>query len=73
MMGQYYDDECTLPMFVYHDTVKHGCDHLDAVNGIWIHLEKRTSRPGSFVDHTIEDTPVCDKTSRVAASMVSEL
>ncbi|GFW28463.1 hypothetical protein TNCV_4641281 [Trichonephila clavipes] len=75
-MGQYDDDECKLPMCFRYDAIKHGCDHLDAVNRTWIHLKKEhlTIRaPRFIVDHTIEDAPVCDPASRVAATMVSEL
>ncbi|GFV29458.1 hypothetical protein TNCV_2022151 [Trichonephila clavipes] len=32
VIGQYHEDECTLPMCVHHDAAKHGCDHLDVVN-----------------------------------------
>ncbi|GFX01621.1 hypothetical protein TNCV_3971211 [Trichonephila clavipes] len=63
-------------MCVYHNATKHGCDHLDAVNRAWIHLRKLRLAirvPRFIVDHTIEDAPVCDAASRVAAVMVSEL
>ncbi|GFT28039.1 hypothetical protein TNCV_644301 [Trichonephila clavipes] len=30
MMGQYDDDERTLPMCAHHDATKHECDHLNA-------------------------------------------
>ncbi|GFV95273.1 hypothetical protein TNCV_4586481 [Trichonephila clavipes] len=59
-----------------HDAAKHGCDHLDAVSRTVNNVNKMASRHSctSFdVDHTIEDAPVCDAASRVAAAMVSEL
>ncbi|GFS71851.1 hypothetical protein TNCV_3715221 [Trichonephila clavipes] len=62
---QYDDEECTLPMCVHHHTAKHGCDHLDTINRIWIHLKKYnlTIRAPRFIlDHTIES--VCDAASR---------
>ncbi|GFX89290.1 hypothetical protein TNCV_1339891 [Trichonephila clavipes] len=63
-------------MCVHRDTAKNGCDHLDAVGKTWIDLEKchlTIRAPRFVVDHTIEDAPVCDATSRVAAAMISEL
>ncbi|GFX78864.1 hypothetical protein TNCV_4158341 [Trichonephila clavipes] len=66
-MGQYDDDECSLPMCVHHNTAKYGYNHLDAVNRTWIHLKKRyfTIRAPKFVvEHAIEDAPVCDVASR---------
>ncbi|GFW41309.1 hypothetical protein TNCV_1003021 [Trichonephila clavipes] len=63
-------------MHIHHDTVKHGCDHLDAVNRTWIYLKKRriaNSTPRFIIDPTNENTPVCDAVSRVAAAMVSKL
>ncbi|GFV72198.1 hypothetical protein TNCV_995701 [Trichonephila clavipes] len=76
VMGQYNDDECTLLMRVYHDTTKHGCDHLNAANRTCIHLKKRRlaiCMPRFVVDHNIENFLVCDAASWVAAAMVSEL
>ncbi|GFX27044.1 hypothetical protein TNCV_439501 [Trichonephila clavipes] len=66
-MGQYDDDECTLPMCIHHDTAKHGCDHLEAIHRTWIHLKEShlTIRALRFVvDHTIEEASVCDAASR---------
>ncbi|GFU38284.1 hypothetical protein TNCV_2432821 [Trichonephila clavipes] len=63
-------------MYAHHDTSKHGCDHLGAINRTWIHLKKSrlTIRLTRFIaDHTIEDAPVCDAASRVATAMVSVL
>ncbi|GFW09692.1 hypothetical protein TNCV_1393931 [Trichonephila clavipes] len=75
-MGQYDDDEYTLPMRVRHDANKHGCDHRYAVNSTRIHLTNwhlAFSVPRFVVDHNIEDASVCDAASRIAAPMVSEL
>ncbi|GFX82753.1 hypothetical protein TNCV_1194281 [Trichonephila clavipes] len=60
VMGQYDEDECTLPMCVHHIAAKHGCDHLDAVNRTCIHLKKCLAiRASRFViHHTIEDASV---------------
>ncbi|GFW52746.1 hypothetical protein TNCV_2393261 [Trichonephila clavipes] len=74
-MGQYDDDKCTLPMCIRHNCSKHGCEHLDALNRIWIYLKKLclAIREARFVvDQSIEDAPVCDVASWVAAAMVSE-
>ncbi|GFV91356.1 hypothetical protein TNCV_898731 [Trichonephila clavipes] len=63
-------------MCVHHDASKYGCNHLGAVNRTWIHLKKSSLAihfPKFVVDHTIEDAPVCDAASSVAAAMVSEL
>ncbi|GFY29515.1 hypothetical protein TNCV_2626851 [Trichonephila clavipes] len=54
----------------------HGCNHLDAVNRTWVNLKKKRSHHSCarlVVDHTIEEVPVCDAASRVAAAMVSNL
>ncbi|GFU74332.1 hypothetical protein TNCV_2445071 [Trichonephila clavipes] len=75
-MGQYDEDKCTLSMCVHQDAAKHGWDHLYAANRTWIHPKKwrLAIRPPRFVvDYTIEDTPVCDAASRVAAAMIYEL
>ncbi|GFX36305.1 hypothetical protein TNCV_4932181 [Trichonephila clavipes] len=72
-MGQYDDDECTLPMCFHHNAAKHGYDHFDAVNRTWIHLKEERlviCAPKFIIDHTIEDAPVCDAVSKVAAAMV---
>ncbi|GFY34716.1 hypothetical protein TNCV_4701971 [Trichonephila clavipes] len=63
-------------MWVHHDTSKHGCNHFGAVNRTWIHLKKSflAIRVIRFVvDHIIEDAPVGDAASSVAAAMVSKL
>ncbi|GFX21599.1 hypothetical protein TNCV_1400131 [Trichonephila clavipes] len=63
-------------MCIQHDSTKHQCDHLDAVKRTCIHLKKLCIPirvPRFILDHTIEDAPVCDATSRVAAAIVSQL
>ncbi|GFV55603.1 hypothetical protein TNCV_1820901 [Trichonephila clavipes] len=64
VMSQNDDDEYTLSMCVPHDAFKYVCDYLD-------YLSIRT--PSIDVNRTIEDAPICDAASRVAAPMVSKL
>ncbi|GFX74456.1 hypothetical protein TNCV_3213431 [Trichonephila clavipes] len=69
-MIHYYDEKCTLPMCVHYVAVKQRCDHVGAVNKIWINLKKDVRRAPSFVfDQTIEDAPICDAASRVVTVM----
>ncbi|GFU05614.1 hypothetical protein TNCV_3292071 [Trichonephila clavipes] len=59
-----------------HRCTKQGCDHLDVVNEVWIHAKKgrlAIRAPRFVIDHTIEDAPVIDASSRVTTAMVSEL
>ncbi|GFX49271.1 hypothetical protein TNCV_3333891 [Trichonephila clavipes] len=75
-MDQYDDDKSTLPVCVHHDATKHGCDNLHVVKEARIYLKiwrLTIHAPRFIVDHTIEDTPVFDAGSSVAAAMVSEL
>ncbi|GFS93041.1 hypothetical protein TNCV_532451 [Trichonephila clavipes] len=75
-MGQYDDDECTLPISVHCDATEHRCDHHDADKKNPDSSEIMTSHHSCirFVDDpTIEDSPVCGAASRVVAVMVSEL
>ncbi|GFX63271.1 hypothetical protein TNCV_3895961 [Trichonephila clavipes] len=63
-------------MCVQHDAAKHGCDHLDAVNRIWIHLKKgrlAISKSRFVINHTTEDAPLYHAASGVASAMVDEL
>ncbi|GFY19743.1 hypothetical protein TNCV_4649151 [Trichonephila clavipes] len=42
-MGQYDNDECTLPMWIHHDAAKHGCDPFRCKQNL-DSSEKMTSR-----------------------------
>ncbi|GFW41060.1 hypothetical protein TNCV_414691 [Trichonephila clavipes] len=75
-MCQYDDEKSMLPTRVHYDVAKHGCYHLDAINRTWIHLKQgliAILTSWFVIDHTIEDTPLCDAMSKVAEDMVSEL
>ncbi|GFU44079.1 hypothetical protein TNCV_4952541 [Trichonephila clavipes] len=61
-------------MGLHHDAVKCGLDHLEAINRTWIHLKNLPIRKSRFIlDHSIEDTPIFDATSGIAATMISQL
>ncbi|GFT58339.1 hypothetical protein TNCV_2118481 [Trichonephila clavipes] len=67
MRCQYDYDQCKVPLYVYHETVKHGCDNIDAIKRIWIYLKKwhfTISVARFIVDRTIEDASVCGAASR---------
>ncbi|GFW26211.1 hypothetical protein TNCV_3397071 [Trichonephila clavipes] len=60
-------------MWVLQDAAKHGCDHLDALDRTRINMKKCLTIRVIFVHRTIEETPLCDTASRVAAAMVLKL
>ena len=75
-MGQYDDVECTLATCLLHDVTKRGCDHHDAVKKFEIRLKTRLyaiTPSRFFVEHTIEDAPLCDAASRETEAIVAEL
>ncbi|GFW79693.1 hypothetical protein TNCV_4361191 [Trichonephila clavipes] len=75
MIGQYDDGERTRPMWVHHDVVKHGRDHIDAVNRTCIHLKKGRlviRVPRLVIDHTIEDAPLCGVMSSCSHGLRAE-